>query len=189
MKYMVEICRVSNGKDMVLAPEQLQASYTNVRHWEELIDLIDENGGPKEQYILTLIGKCTLEQDEFGERLYGIVYTQANDNRAHIWPDCVRLLPYECFQVSTWTEPENISGQNEESYREGDCWARIRSAKVIPASCVTARCAQLLIIIHRLWTVLKWVEERRERMMVGKRMMLVLMEVLIERIELIVFHP
>jgi hypothetical protein len=37
----------------------------------------------------------------------------------------------------------------------------IRPTKVIPASRVTARCAQLLIIIHRLWKVLKRVEERR----------------------------
>jgi len=32
-------------------------------------------------------------------------------------------------------------------------------------------------------------EKRRERKMVGKRMILVLMLVLIERIELIIFHP
>jgi len=51
----------------------------------------------------------------------------------------------------------------------------IRPRKVIPASCVKARCAQLVIIIHRLWKVLKQVEERRERRMVGKRMIVVLM--------------
>jgi hypothetical protein len=47
-----------------------------------------------------------------------------------------------------------------------------------PASRVKARCEQLLIIIHPLWKVLKRVEERvkrRERRMVGKRMILVLM--------------
>jgi len=47
---------------------------------------------------------------------------------------------------------------------------------------------QLLAIRHTQWKVLKRVEER-ERMMVGKRMILVLMQVLIEQIELIVFHP
>jgi len=52
---------------------------------------------------------------------------------------------------------------------------RIRQAKVIPASRVKARCVQLLIIIHRLWKVLTRVEERRERRIVGKRMILVLM--------------
>jgi len=38
-----------------------------------------------------------------------------------------------------------------------------------------ARCVQLIIIIHRLWKVLKRVEERWERRMVGNRMILVLM--------------
>jgi hypothetical protein len=54
----------------------------------------------------------------------------------------------------------------------------IRPTKVILASRVKARCEQLLIIIHRLWKVLKRVEERekrREKRMVGKRMILVLM--------------
>ena len=64
----------------------------------------------------------------------------------------------------------------------------IGPAKVIPASRVKARCAQLLIIIHRHWKVLKRVEERRERRMVGMRLILVLMKVLIEEIELIVLH-
>ena len=50
-----------------------------------------------------------------------------------------------------------------------------RPAKGIPASRVKARWAQLLIIIHRHWKVLKRVEESRERRMVGKRMILVLM--------------
>jgi hypothetical protein len=51
----------------------------------------------------------------------------------------------------------------------------ITPAKVIPPRHVKARCEQLLIIIHRLWKVLTRVEERRERRMVGKRMILVLM--------------
>jgi len=51
----------------------------------------------------------------------------------------------------------------------------IRPAKVIPPSHVKARYAQLLIIKHRHSKVLKKVEERRERKMVGKRMILVLM--------------
>jgi len=50
--------------------------------------------------------------------------------------------------------------------------------KVITASCVKVRCAQLLTIIHILWMVQKRVEERekrREWRMVAKRMILVLM--------------
>jgi len=59
--FMVVIRWVSNGKNMVLAPKQLQASYTDARHWAELIDFIDKNGGPKEPYIMTSMFKCTLE--------------------------------------------------------------------------------------------------------------------------------
>jgi len=47
--------------------------------------------------------------------------------------------------------------------------------KVIPATYVMATCAQLVIILHRHWKVLMRVEERRERWMVGKRMIVVLM--------------
>jgi len=39
----------------------------------------------------------------------------------------------------------------------------IRPTKVLPSSRIKARCKQLLIIIHRLWKVLKRVEEREER--------------------------
>jgi len=54
----------------------------------------------------------------------------------------------------------------------------IRPTKVIRASRVKARREQLLIIIHRHWKVRKRVEERkkrRERRMVGTKMILVLM--------------
>ena len=54
----------------------------------------------------------------------------------------------------------------------------IRPAKVISACRVKTRRVQLLISIHRLWKVLKMVEERekrRERRIVGKKMILVLM--------------
>jgi len=51
----------------------------------------------------------------------------------------------------------------------------MRPVKVIPTSHVKARCVQQLIIMHRLWKVLKRVEERRGRRTVGKRMILVLM--------------
>jgi hypothetical protein len=46
-------------------------------------------------------------------------------------------------------------------------------ATIIPASWVEASCVQLLIIIHRIWKVLKVVEDRMERKMVGKTMILI----------------
>jgi len=65
--FMIVIHWESNGNNIILSSNQLQASYMNVRHWEELIDLIDKNGGLNEQYILTSKIKCPLEQDELDE--------------------------------------------------------------------------------------------------------------------------
>jgi hypothetical protein len=50
----------------------------------------------------------------------------------------------------------------------------IEPTMVTPTSHVKARCTPLLIIMHRLWKALKRVQERRQREMVGKRMILVL---------------
>jgi hypothetical protein len=57
---------------MVLAPKQLQVSYTDVRHWEELIDFINKNRGPQEPYIMTSMFKCTAELDELKEEYLGL---------------------------------------------------------------------------------------------------------------------
>jgi len=70
--FMVVICRVSNGNDIVLSPNQLQATYTDAMHWHELIDFINKNGRPTEPYILTSNFKCTLEQAEFDEEYMGL---------------------------------------------------------------------------------------------------------------------
>ena len=69
--FTVMICWVSNGKDFVLAPKHIQASYTDVRHWKELVDFINKNGSPKKPDIVTSMFKCTLEQDELEEEYMG----------------------------------------------------------------------------------------------------------------------
>jgi hypothetical protein len=57
---------------MVLALKQLQASYTDVRHWEEFVDFFNQNGGPKEPYIVTSIFKFPLEHNKLEEESMGI---------------------------------------------------------------------------------------------------------------------
>jgi len=64
---MVVTSWVLNGKDMVLAAQQLHTEFTDVRHQEELSDFIDSKRGPKEPYIMTSMVKCTLEQAELEE--------------------------------------------------------------------------------------------------------------------------
>jgi hypothetical protein len=63
---------VSNGKDMVLALTQLQASYTDVRHLDELVNFIDKGRSPKEPYILRTMYMCTMDQDGLEEKYIGI---------------------------------------------------------------------------------------------------------------------
>jgi len=48
--FMVVIRRVPNCNNDPTSSLQLQASYTDVRHWEELIDFIKKNCGLKECY-------------------------------------------------------------------------------------------------------------------------------------------
>jgi hypothetical protein len=70
--FTVMIHWVLNGKDFIRAPKQLQVSYTDMRHWEEVVDSINKNGGPKEPYILRSRFKCTLDQNELEEDFMGI---------------------------------------------------------------------------------------------------------------------
>jgi len=70
--FIVVIRRVPNGDDDQTSSMQLQASYTDVRHWEELIDFIKQNCSPKEPYSLTAIYKCNLTQEELDEEYMGL---------------------------------------------------------------------------------------------------------------------
>jgi len=122
--------------------------------------------------------KCTLEQDELEEEYMGIYKhgQMIND------PIYGQILYNYCLSNAFKLK----LGHNVKLFVVGMMRATgkeiaehvIRLTKVIRASHVKARREQLLIIIHRHWKVLKRVEERekrRERRMVGTRMILVLM--------------
>jgi len=51
--FMVVICLVLNGNDIVISPKHLQALDSTVTDRKELIDFIDKCRGPKEQGIVT----------------------------------------------------------------------------------------------------------------------------------------
>jgi len=70
--FMVVICQVSNGNDIVQSRNQLKAWYTDVRYNEELIDFIDKNRCPEEPYILPSRFNCTLEQKELDKEYMGL---------------------------------------------------------------------------------------------------------------------
>jgi len=72
---MVVIRRVPNGNNHETSSNQFKALYTDVRHWEELIDFIEKNCSPKESYCLTAIYKCNSTQEELDEEYMGL-YSQ-----------------------------------------------------------------------------------------------------------------
>jgi len=172
---MVVIRWVSNGKDMVLAPKQLQAFYTDVRHWEELIDFIDKNGGLKKPYIMTSMFKCTLEQAELEEEYMGLCKNGQLIMDPIYGPISYNSCLSNAFKLKLGQDAKILLVEITRATEKEIAEHLFKLVKVIPASRVKARCAQLLLITHRLWKVLKRMEERRERRMVGKKMILVLM--------------
>ena len=155
---------------MVLAPKQLQASYTDVRHSELPLDFIDKNGGQKEPYILTSMFKCTLEQHQLEEE-YMESYTHGQMINNPIYGQIL----YNCCLSNAFKSKlghnvklfvvEMMRATGKENAEHG-----IGPANIIPGSHVEARRVQLVIIMHRLWKGLTCVEERRERRMVVKSM-------------------
>jgi len=70
--FMVVIRRVLNGNNDPTSSMQFQAVYTDVTHWEELIDFIEKMCSPKEPYCLTELHKCNLTQEELDEEYMGL---------------------------------------------------------------------------------------------------------------------
>jgi hypothetical protein len=70
--FMVVIGRVPNGNNDRTSSMQFQASYTDGRHWEELIDFIEKNCCPKEPYCLTALYKCNMTQEELDKEYMGL---------------------------------------------------------------------------------------------------------------------
>jgi hypothetical protein len=65
--FMFVIRQVPNGNNVPTLHAQLQALYTPVKHWEELIDLVKPNCTPIEPYCLTAIYKKNLTREELDE--------------------------------------------------------------------------------------------------------------------------
>jgi len=59
----VVIHHVLNSDNHQTSGKQLQALYTDMRYWEELINLIKNNCDPKEPYYLIAVYKCTFQQE------------------------------------------------------------------------------------------------------------------------------
>jgi hypothetical protein len=129
---------VSNGKDIILAPKQIQAPYTDVMHWEELIDFIDKNADPKEPYSMTSLFKFTLEQAELEEQYMGL-----NPNGQIIMEPIYDQISYNCglrnaFKLKLGYHRKILLFKIRRVPETGNAKHILRLATVIPASRVQA---------------------------------------------------
>jgi hypothetical protein len=63
---------VLNGNNDQTYSNQLQALFTDVRCWQQLIDFIENNYCPKEPYFATAIYQCNFMQDELDKKHVGL---------------------------------------------------------------------------------------------------------------------
>jgi len=147
---IVLIHRVSNACNMILSPKQLQASYTNVRHWEQLIDLMNRNKGLRVPQIRTSMFNCNLEQVELDKDYMGW-YTHGE----MIIDPIYGQISYNCFlsnafKVKLGHNLKTFLVEWKSSTGKQIVGHLIGAANVIPASHDKARCGQLLINIQQL---------------------------------------
>jgi len=172
---MVVIRRVPNGNNDQTSSIQLQASYTDVRHWEELINFIKRNRGQKEPYCLTVIYKCDLMEEELDEEYMGLyapgqmmndpLYGQISFNGSI--SNAVKLKLGQDVKLF-FIEMQAATGKDIAEHV-------IRPAKVIPARMVTVSYALLLISRLRFRGYPMEVKERWMRRQVGTTLTVVLM--------------
>jgi hypothetical protein len=173
---MVVIGRVPNSNNDQTSSMQLQASYPDIRHWEELINFIEKHCCLKVPYCLTAMYTCNLMQKESDEEYMGLYAP------GHLMNDLVygRISYHSSLSNAFKLKQEHIvkpflvemkaaTGKNIAEHV-------LRPAKVIPASLVMVSCAPLQISIIRLRSYpMKMKEWWMKRPQEGKRLTVVLM--------------
>jgi len=128
---------------------QLHASYSDVRHWEELIDFIEQNCSPKEPYCLTAIYKCNLTQEELEDEYMGVYAS------GHMMNDPLYgQISYNCsrsngFKLKLDHDVKQFLVEVKVATGTDIAEHVIRPVKVIPTSLLPVSYAPLLIHILR----------------------------------------
>ena len=149
--FIVVIRWVPNGNNDQTSSMQLHASYTDVRHWKEMIYFIQQNRSLKAPYCLSAIYICNLTQKELEEEYMGSaapgqmmndpLYSQISYNSSLSHAFKLKLghnVKLFLLEMKAATGKDIVEHE-------------IRPAKLIPASLVTVSYAPLLISILRLW--------------------------------------
>jgi hypothetical protein len=92
--FMVVICRVPNCNNDQTSSIQLQASYTDVRHRDELIDLIEQKLLSERTILSDWVIQMQLDGGRIGKTVSGIIRTGANNEWPSISPDFIKHFPF-----------------------------------------------------------------------------------------------
>jgi len=172
---IVVIRWVLNGNSDQTSSMQLQALYTNLRHWEELIDFIQKKCGRKEPCCVTAIYKCILAREELDEEYMGLyapgqmmndtLYGQISFNSS--LSNAVKMKPRHNVKLFSVEMKAAIEKDIAEHV--------MRLAKVIPSSQVTVSYAPPLTRIFGLCRDPMKMKEWSMRRLVGERLTVVVM--------------
>jgi len=134
-----------NGNNDQTSSMQLQASYANVRRWEELIDFIERNCGLKETYYLTMIYNCDLTQKELDEAYMRLCAPGQMKNDPLYGQISYNCSFSDAFKLKLGHNVKQFLGEMKAATQNDNGEHIFRPAKVIHASLVTNSFAPLLI--------------------------------------------
>ena len=155
--FMVVIRQVPNGNNDPTCSMQLQASYTDVRHWEELIDFIEKNCGRNELYCLTAFFKCTLTLEELDEEYMGLCAPGQMINVPLYGQISYNSSLSNAFKLKLGHDVQLFLVEMKAATGKDSAKHVMRPAKVIPASLVTAsyiHCESVYLDFRGIWW--KW---------------------------------
>jgi hypothetical protein len=128
---------VPNGNNDPTSRLQFQASYTDVRHWEELIDFTENYCGPKEPYCLTALYKCSLTQEELDEEYMGLYAPGQMMNDPLYGQISYNSSLSNAFKLKLGHDVQQFLIEMKAATGKEIAEHVMRPAKVIPASLVT----------------------------------------------------
>jgi len=171
---MVVIRRLPNDNNDQTSSIQLQASYTDVRHWEELIDFIEKNCSPNELYCLTAIFKCNLKQEGLYEEYMGLYSSGQIMNDPLYRQIAFNSSLSNAFKWKLGHDVKLFSVGVKAATGKDITEHVMRLAKVIPASLVTVSYGPLPISILRLLRYPMKMKQWWMRRQVGKRLIVLM---------------
>jgi len=154
---------------------QLQASYSDVRHSEELIDFVEQNCSLKEPYCGIAIYKCNLMQEELDQEYIGLYAPGQMMNDPLYGQISYNSSLSNAFQLELGHDVKLVLVEIKAATGKDFAEHIIRPVKVIPASLLPVSYAPLLIRILRLGGEQMKMKELWMRKQVGKRLIVVLM--------------